>query len=179
MFSLIQKFNQEVTPGKPYSDRKDIIVIVDEAHRTQYGSLAVNLRNALPNALYIAFTGTPLMKDDEITRKVFGDYVSRYGFPTGGRGWRNGALSTTMPGARNSALPLTNLMKKIADKLEELEITDVDVEQRLEQELRREYHIITAPDRLDAIAKNFVQHYSTAWESGKAMFIAIDKITAV
>ena len=178
VFSLIQKFNQDVLPGKPYSDRKDIIVIVDEAHRTQYGSLAVNLRNALPNALYIAFTGTPLMKDDEITRKVFGDYVSRYGFQ---RAVEDGATVPLYYDARGEELGVaTNeLNEKIADKLEELEITDVDVEQRLEQELRREYHIITAPDRLDAIAKNFVQHYSTAWESGKAMFIAIDKITAV
>ena len=178
VFSLIQKFNQDVIPGRPYSDRKDIIVIVDEAHRTQYGNLAVNLRNALPNALYIAFTGTPLMKDDEITRKVFGDYVSRYGFQ---RAVEDGATVPLYYDARGEELGVaTNkLNEKIADKLEELEITDVDVEQRLEQELRREYHIITAPDRLDAIAKDFVQHYSTAWESGKAMFIAIDKITAV
>ena len=178
VFSLIQKFNQEVIPGKPYSDRKDIIVIVDEAHRTQYGNLAVNLRNALPEALYIAFTGTPLMKDDEITRKVFGDYISRYGFL---RAVEDGATVPLYYDARGEELGVaTNeLNKKIAEKLEEFEITDVDVEQRLEQELRREYHIITAPDRLDAIAYDFVQHYSTAWESGKAMFIAIDKITAV
>ena len=178
VFSLIQKFNQEVIPGKPYSDRKDIIVIVDEAHRTQYGSLAVNLRNALPNALYIAFTGTPLMKDDEITRKVFGDYISRYGFQ---RAVEDGATVPLYYDARGEELGVaTNeLNEKIAAKLEEFEIADVDVEQRLEQELRREYHIITAPDRLDAIAKDFVRHYSTAWESGKAMFVAIDKITAV
>ncbi|MDE0299189.1 MAG: type I restriction endonuclease subunit R [Candidatus Poribacteria bacterium] len=178
VFSLIQKFNQEVIPGKPYSDRKDIIVIVDEAHRTQYGSLAVNLRNALPKALYIAFTGTPLMKDDEITRKVFGDYVSRYGFQ---RAVEDGATVPLYYDARGEELGVaTNeLNEKIAEKLEELEITDVDVEQRLERELRHEYHIITAPERLDAIAKDFVRHYSTAWENGKAMFVAIDKITAV
>ena len=177
VFSLIQKFNQEVIPGKPYSNRKDIIVIVDEAHRTQYGSLALNLRNALPNALYIAFTGTPLMKDDEITRKVFGDYVSRYGFQ---RAVEDGATVPLYYDTRGEKLGVatSKLNEKIAEKLEELEITDVDVEQRLEQELRREYHIITAPERLDAIARDFVEHYSTAWESGKAMFIAIDKITA-
>jgi len=80
VFSLIQKFNQPVTPDNPYSVRDDIIVITDEAHRTQYGQLALNMRNALPNASYIGFTGTPLFKGDEITRRVFGDYVSRYGF---------------------------------------------------------------------------------------------------
>jgi type I restriction enzyme R subunit len=60
--------------------RDDVIVITDEAHRTQYGTLALNLRNALPNAGYIGFTGTPLFTDDEITRRVFGNYVSTYDF---------------------------------------------------------------------------------------------------
>ena len=178
VFSLIQKFNQDVLPGNPYSHRKDIIIIVDEAHRTQYGSLGVNLRDALPNALYIAFTGTPLMKENEITRQVFGDYVSRYGFQ---RAVEDGATVPLYYDARGEKLGVATdeLNEKIAEKLEELELTDVDVEQRLEQELRREYHFITAPERLDAIAKDFVKHYSTNWESGKAMFIAIDKVTAV
>ena len=80
IFSLIQKFNQKVEPEQPYSERDDIIVITDEAHRTQYGTLALNLRNALPNASYLGFTGTPLFSDDEITRRVFGEYVSTYDF---------------------------------------------------------------------------------------------------
>ena len=70
IFTLIQKFNQDVDPDKPYSPRDDIIVMSDEAHRTQYGRLALNLRNALPHASYIGFTGTPLFKDDEITSRV-------------------------------------------------------------------------------------------------------------
>ena len=69
-----------MNPGRAYSPRDDIIVITDEAHRTQYGKLALNLRIALPNAGYIGFTGTPLFKDDEITRRVFGEYVSTYDF---------------------------------------------------------------------------------------------------
>ncbi len=80
VFSLIQKFNQTVSEGEAYSRRDDLIVITDEAHRTQYGTLALNMRNALPNASYIGFTGTPLFKDDEITRRVFGNYVSTYDF---------------------------------------------------------------------------------------------------
>ena len=178
VFSLIQKFNEDVSPDEPYSDRNDIIVIVDEAHRTQYGRLALNRRNAFPNALYIAFTGTPLMKDDEITRRMFGDYVSRYGFQ---RAVEDGATVPLFYDARGEKLGVaTNeLNEKLAEKLEEFETGDIDVEQRLERELRRDYHVITAPKRLDAIAKDFVAHYSTAWESGKAMFVAIDKITAV
>jgi type I restriction enzyme R subunit len=80
IFSLIQKFNREVDPDEGYTQRDDIIVITDEAHRTQYGILALNMRNALPNASYIGFTGTPLFTDDEITRQVFGEYVSTYDF---------------------------------------------------------------------------------------------------
>jgi len=80
VFSLIQKFNQIVDPDEGYTKRDDVIVITDEAHRTQYGTLALNMRNALPKASYIGFTGTPLFKDDEITRKVFGEYISTYDF---------------------------------------------------------------------------------------------------
>ena len=71
------------------------------------------------------------------------------------------------------------LNEKIAEKLDEFETGDFDVEQRLEHELRRDYHIVTAPDRLEAIAKDFVSHCTNAWESGKSMFVAIDKVTAV
>ena len=178
VFSLIQKFNQDVMPDEPYSERDDIIVIVDEAHRTQYGRLALNQRIALPNALYIAFTGTPLMKEDEITRRVFGDYVSRYGFQ---RAVEDGATVPLYYDARGEKLGVAtdDLNERIAEKLEEFETEDMDVEQRLERELKRDYHIVTAPERLDAVARDFVAHYTTAWESGKAMFIAIDKVTAV
>src|SRR2546427_4253651 len=61
-------------------DRPDVIVITDEAHRSQYDTLAVNMRAALPRALFIAFTGTPLIAEEERTREVFGDYVSVYDF---------------------------------------------------------------------------------------------------
>ena len=178
VFSLIQKFNEDVLPNEPYSDRDDIIVFVDEAHRTQYGRLAINRRNALPNARYMAFTGTPLMKEDQITRRVFGDYVSRYGFQ---RAVEDRATVPLFYDSRGEKLGVATkkLNEKLAEKLEEFEAGDIDIEQRLESDLRRDYHIITAPKRLDAIAKDFVTHYSNAWESGKAMFVTIDKITAV
>jgi type I restriction enzyme R subunit len=80
VFSLIHKFNKDVDPKQPYSERDDIIVISDEAHRTQSGRLARNMRLALPNAAFIGFTGTPLFKQDEITKRIFGNYVSRYDF---------------------------------------------------------------------------------------------------
>jgi type I restriction enzyme R subunit len=178
VFSLIQKFNQTVVQGEAYTRRDDIIVITDEAHRTQYGTLALNMRNALPNAGYIGFTGTPLFKDDEITRRVFGDYVSTYDFQ---RAVEDKATVPLYYDARGDKLGVAvgDLNERIAAKLEELETDNIDVEQRLEQELKRDYHIITAGKRLDQVARDFVWHYSTAWETGKAMLICIDKITCV
>jgi len=178
IFSLIQKFNQDVDLNYGYSQRDDIIVITDEAHRTQYGTLALNMHNALPNASYIGFTGTPLFKDDEITRRVFGDYVSTYDFQ---RAVEDKATVPLYYDARGDKLGVAvgDLNERIAGKLEEIETDDVDVEQRLERELKRDYHIITAGKRLDQIAHDFVQHYSNAWETGKAMLVCIDKVTCV
>lgn len=178
VFTLVQKFNKDVDPNKPYSDRDDIIVITDEAHRTQYGRLSLNLRNALPNAAYIGFTGTPLFKDDEITRRVFGEYVSTYDFQ---RAVEDKATVPLYYDARGEKLGIAtnDLNEKIAAKLEEIEIEDQDVAERLERELKRDYHIITAQSRLEQIAEDFVEHYSTGWENGKAMLVCIDKITCV
>ena len=178
IFSLIQKFNQKVEPEQPYSERDDIIVITDEAHRTQYGTLALNLRNALPHASYIGFTGTPLFKDDEITRRVFGEYISTYDFQ---RAVDDKATVPLYYDARGERLGVAigDLNERIAEKLEELETDDINVEQRLERELKREYHIITADKRLDQVARDFVRHYSTAWETGKSMLVCIDKVTCV
>lgn len=178
VFTTIQKFNQGVDPDEGYTQRDDIIVITDEAHRTQYGALALNMRNALPNANFIGFTGTPLFNDDQITMQVFGDYVSTYDFQ------RAVEDKVTVPlyyDSRGDTLRVAtnDINERIAEKLEEIEINDIDVSQRLEKELRRDYHIITAKKRLDQIANDFVGHFSTSWESGKAMFICIDKLTCV
>ena len=178
VFTTIQKFNQEVDPNEGYTTRDDIIVITDEAHRTQYGTLALNMRNALPNANFIGFTGTPLFKDDQITKQVFGDYVSTYDFQ------RAVEDKVTVPlyyDSRGETLGVAtnDINERIMQKLEEIEIDDIDVSQRLEKELKRDYHIITAEKRLEQIARDFVEHYSTAWETGKAMFVCIDKVTCV
>ncbi|TEB08508.1 Type-1 restriction enzyme R protein [Pelotomaculum schinkii] len=178
VFSLIQKFNQDVDPEEGYSQRDDIIVITDEAHRTQYGRLALNMRNALPNASYIGFTGTPLFKDDEITRRIFGGYISTYDFQ---RAVEDKATVPLYYDARGDKLGIATkeINERIAEKLEELETGGIDVQQRLEKELKRDYHIITAGKRLDQVARDLVEHYSTAWETGKAMLVCIDKITCV
>ena len=178
VFSLIQKFNQDVDPETGYTRRDDVIVISDEAHRTQYGTLALNMRNALPNASYIGFTGTPLFTGDEITRQVFGDYVSTYDFQ---RAVEDGATVPLYYDARGDKLGVAvdDLNERIAEKLEELETDDIDVAQRLERELKRDYHVVTAGKRLDQVARDFVRHYAAAWETGKAMLVCIDKVTCV
>ncbi len=178
IFSLVQKFNQKIEEGQAYSTRDNIIVITDEAHRTQYGTLAVNMRDALPNASYIGFTGTPLFTNDKITKRVFGGYVSTYGFQ---RAVEDNATLPLYYDARGDKLGLTTegLNKKLAKAVAEAEIYDEDVTAKLENDLKREYHIVTAENRLKHIAQDFSTHFSTNWENGKAMFVAIDKITTV
>lgn len=178
VFSLIQKFNKEIKDGDTYSDRENIIVMTDEAHRTQYGTLAMNMRDALPNASFIGFTGTPLFTSDEITQRVFGGYISTYDFQ---RAIEDNATLPLYYDARGDKLGLSaeGLNEKLATAIADAEISDADVAAKLENELKREYHVVTAEKRLKHIADDFASHYSTNWETGKAMFVAIDKITAV
>ena len=179
IFTLIQKFRNE--PGQPYpmlSSRSDVIVITDEAHRSQYDVFALNMRNALPNAGFIGFTGTPLIKgEEERTREVFGDYVSVYDFA---RSIEDGATVPLYYENRIPEVQLTNanLNRDLEDLLEAAEL-DEDQEKKLEREFGREYHIITREDRLEAIAKDIVTHFTGRGYRGKAMMVCIDKATAV
>jgi type I restriction enzyme R subunit len=179
IFTLIQKFRNE--PGQPYpmlSDRSDVIVITDEAHRSQYDVFALNMRNALPNAGFIGFTGTPLIKgEEERTREVFGDYVSVYDFA---QSIEDGATVPLYYENRIPEVQLTNqeLSRDLEELLETAEL-DEDQEKKLEREFGREYHIITREDRLEAIAKDLVAHFTGRGYRGKAMMVCIDKATAV
>lgn len=175
VFSLIHKFNQDVKPGEPYSERDDIIVVSDEAHRTQAGRFARNMRVALPNAAFIGFTGTPLFKRDELTKRIFGDYVSRYDFK---RSVEDGATVRLVYENRGEKLGVArlDLNDRIAEKIEEAEL-DADQAALLEKLLGKDYEVITADERLDKIAADFVEHCATRWQSGKAMLVCIDKIT--
>jgi type I restriction enzyme R subunit len=175
VFSLIHKFNQDVDPKKPYSERDDIIVISDEAHRTQAGRLARNMRLALPNAAFIGFTGTPLFKQDEVTKRIFGDYVSRYDFK---RSEEDGSTAKLVYENRGEKLGVAraDLNDRIATKIEEAEL-DADQAALLDKLLGKDYEIITADERLDKIAADFVEHCATRWEAGKTLFVCIDKIT--
>lgn len=175
IFSLIHKFNQDVNPHEPYSTRDDIIVVSDEAHRTQAGKLARNMRLALPNAAFIGFTGTPLFKHDHLTKRIFGTYVSRYDFK---RSEEDGATVKLVYENRGEKLGMArlDLNDRIADAVAKAEL-DPDKEALLEKLLGNDYEIITADDRLDKIAADFVEHCACRWQSGKSMLVCIDKIT--
>ncbi len=175
LFTLIHKFNF----ADVITARENIIVISDEAHRTQGGSLALNLRNALPNASFMGFTGTPLFKDDEITKRIFGDYVSRYDFK---RSVDDGATVPLYYENRGEYLGLKNpVINEQIRAVLDAESDDLDADQRskIEQLFTREYPILTAKKRLDAIAKDTVWHFCNRGYKGKGMFIALDKLTAV
>ncbi|NLF19115.1 MAG: type I restriction endonuclease subunit R [Lentisphaerae bacterium] len=175
VFSLIHKFNQDVDPKAPYSTRDDLIVISDEAHRTQAGKLARNMRLALPNAAFIGFTGTPLFQHDHLTRRIFGSYVSRYDFK---RSEEDGATTRLVYENRGEKLGLArlDLNDRIAEAVARAEL-DPDKEALIEKLLGQDYEVITADDRLDRIADDFVEHCAARWESGKCMLVCIDKIT--
>ena len=178
VFTLIHKFNTRDGAAYPkLSDRRDIIVITDEAHRTQYDTLALNMRNALPNAAFLGFTGTPLMAGEERTREVFGDYISIYNFA---QSIADGATVPLYYENRIPELQLTN--DAMGDELEELwEEADLDEGQarKVEREFAREYHLITRDDRLEAIAADLVRHFVGRGLRAKAMMVCIDKATAV
>ncbi|HEV2606774.1 MAG TPA: HsdR family type I site-specific deoxyribonuclease, partial [Xanthomonadaceae bacterium] len=179
IFTLIQKFRTE--PGQRYpvlSERSDVIVITDEAHRSQYDIFALNMRNALPNAGFLGFTGTPLIQgEEERTREVFGDYVSVYDFA---KSIEDGATVPLYYENRIPEVQLTNkdLNSDLEALLEAAELDEAQ-EKKLEREFAREYHIITRKDRLEAIAKDIVAHFTGRGYHGKAMMICIDKATAV
>jgi type I restriction enzyme R subunit len=178
VFTLIHKFRTEKGEAHPVlSERRDIIVITDEAHRSQYDTLALNMRTALPNAAFLAFTGTPLIVGEEKTRQVFGEYISVYDFQ------QSVADGATVPLYYENRIPELQLVNENLNEdmerlLEEAELDEAQ-EKKLEREFAREYHLITRDERLEAVAKDLVTHFTGRGFQGKGMMICIDKATAV
>lgn len=175
IFTTIQKFQQI---DGAISNRDDIIVMTDEAHRSQYDHFALNMRKALPNASFIGFTGTPLMaKGEEKTREAFGDYVSVYNF---GQSVEDKA---TVPLFYENRVPFLknvneNLDKDIEQVMNFYDLEE-DAEDKLENEFSTFYHIVTREDRLNAIARDIVQHFVSRGYDGKAMVVSVDKKTSI
>ncbi len=178
VFTLIHKFRTEPGTLHPVlSERDDIIVLTDEAHRSQYDTLAMNMRTALPNAKFLAFTGTPLIVGEERTREVFGDYVSVYDFK---QSVDDGATVPLFYENRTPELGITTpeLNSEIYQVIDDAGLDDQQ-EEKLEQVLGKRYHLITRDDRLDTVAKDIVHHFLNRGYQGKAMVVSIDKLTAL
>lgn len=175
IFTLIHKFNQMDLP--PIIPEHDIIILSDEAHRTQNGLFADNMCALLPTASRIGFTGTPLFAYDNITERTFGGYVSVYDFK---RAVDDGATVPLYYENRADLLDIKNpeINDKLLDAIEQADL-DVNQQAKLEQELAKDIHVLTSQKRLDTIAHDFVEHYSELWTTGKAMFVCINKVTAV
>ena len=177
IFSLIQKFNKP--DAEPIYPDHDIIVISDEAHRTQNGVFAENLLHLLPTANRIGFTGTPLLRDDNITARTFGGYVSIYDFKRAVDDKATVPLYYENRGERLKDLKNPEINEEIAAVLEQAGEIDASQQTKLEREFAKEVHLLTAPKRLRIVAKDFVRHYSDLWTSGKAMVVCYNKVTCV
>jgi type I restriction enzyme R subunit len=186
LFSTI--FNFGIEKGRTYpqlTDRDDWVVIVDEAHRTQYKDLGENMRIALRNAQFIAFTGTPLLKDEQ-TKDWFGPYISEYDFA---QSIEDGA---TVPLYYKKSVPRVeqvneNLVGEAAKILEDENLSD-EQKEKLDREYSTLLQVVKRDDRLNEIAQHIVRHFpyrlDVEDDEGnrkpmKAMVIAIDKFTAV
>ncbi|NUM47059.1 MAG: type I restriction endonuclease subunit R, partial [Anaerolineales bacterium] len=178
VFTLIQKFRYP--KGKQYpilSRRDDIIVIVDEAHRTQYKDLAENMRAGLPNARFLAFTGTPLLGPERKTNQWFGDYVSEYNFT---QSIDDGATVPLFYEKRVPEVLIQNeaLSDEFYEILEDENLDDLQ-QAKLENQFSEEKQIIIRDDRLDKIARDIVYHFPRRGYLGKGMVVSVDKFTAV
>ena len=177
IFSLIQKFNDP--KAEPIYPDHDIIVMSDEAHRTQNGVFADNLMHILPTAHRIGFTGTPLLKDDNITARTFGGYVSIYDFKRAVEDKATVPLYYENRGEKLQDLKNPEINEEIASALEMAGDLDASQLAKLEREFSKEVHLLTAKKRLRLVAQDFVRHYSDLWTSGKAMFVSYNKVTCV
>jgi len=182
IFTLIHKFSIDPEKESEYpliTNRKNIIVISDEAHRTQGGTYARNMRfRGLPNASYLGFTGTPIIKDEEeLTKNIFGEYVSVYDFK---RAIEDEATLPLRYINKGEKLDIENpqLDERMAEILED-ENLDEDQQKKLTYLFQKNYPILTSEPRLDAIAKDLVWHFNERGYQGKAMYVALDKPTAV
>jgi type I restriction enzyme R subunit len=179
VFTLIQKF-KSAGRGSLYpslTDRSDIVVIVDEAHRSQYKDLGENMRKAMPKASYIAFTGTPLLDAVETTKEWFGGYVSRYDFAD------SVADGSTVRIFYQNRVPKMQLQNDTLNDEYAAIVEDEDLSEEQQEKLTREYAnvttVITDNDRLETVAQDIVNHFPERGYLGKGMVISIDKFTAL
>lgn len=179
LFTLVQKFRTE-KPGQNYEQldgNHKIIAITDEAHRTEEGTLAKNMRDALPHAAFLGFTGTPLL-DDERTRTTFGDYVSIYNFRRAIDDGVTVDLYFENHTPEIQFIKSVTLDEEIKRRLDDAQLDPQQREQLIQQILQSQSYL-TSSKRLGWIAQDLVEHFMRRGYQGKAMVVSPDKITAV
>jgi len=194
IFSTIHKFwPDEGNIYETLSERENIIVIVDEAHRTQYGfkarvdketgdikyGFAKYLRDALPNATFIAFTGTPVEKNDRNTPAVFGNYIDIYDIS---RAVEDGVTVPIYYESRLVKIELTDEGKKILEEFEiELEGTGISEVEKAEIKWVTLENLIGGDERIKQVAEDIVKHFEQRLEviDGKGMIVSMTRNIAV
>ncbi len=159
------------------SSAKDIFVLVDEAHRTQYKELAANMRQALPNACYVGFTGTPIDKKDRSTPATFGSYIDKYSMKD------SNDDKATVPIFYESRLPKLHVEGESLDAIFDRVFGELSPEQK--REVKKKYAnlaaITGAPKRIEKVCLDILEHYEKFIRPNgfKAQIVAIDRRTAV
>ena len=178
VFTLIHKFQYDKTEKYPIlSERNDIFVLVDEAHRTQYKQLAENMHTGLPNANYIAFTGTPLLGAKRLTNQWFGDYVSEYNFA---QAIEDGSTVPLFYSRRVPEVGLeNNWLDTDLDQIVETEELNDKEKELLENSGARILEVIKRDERLDRIAQDIAHHFPRRGFLGKGMVVSVDKYATV
>jgi len=175
IFTTVQKFQDDPDAANVLSDRENIIVLTDEAHRTQYSMLAGNVRHALPNASFLGVTGTPISLVQRDTMRVFGDVISSYKI---GQAVKDKA---TVPIYYEGRLVPLHLADRFIDtKLDEIlgEIV-VDEKMRTQKEWAVLEEVVGAPSRVEQISKDIVAHFNNRPIEGKAMVVTMSRPIAV
>lgn len=176
VFTLIHKFNNP--KAEPYIPDYDVILMSDEAHRTQNGIYADNMMRLLPTAHRIGFTGTPIFNDDNITKRTFGDYISIYDFKRAVDDHATVPLYYENRGDKLKELKSDAINARILAAIQEADL-DPSQEEKVEREFAKEIHLLLSEKRLRMIARDFVQHYTDLWTSGKAMMVCLNRISCV
>ena len=185
IFTTIHKFFPEETGDRhpTLSQRRNIVVIADEAHRSQYDFIdgyARHMRDALPRASFIGFTGTPIELQDANTRAVFGDYISIYDIQ---RAVQDGATVPIYYESRLAGLALDEAERpKIDPEFEEAtEGEEVERKEKLKSKWAQLEAVVGADKRLELVARDIVGHFETRLEAmdGKAMVVCMSRRIAV
>ena len=192
IFTTMQKFEES---HEPLSERRNIVVMADEAHRSQYGlrekvdvktgeikvGTARIIRNSLPNATYIGFTGTPISMKDRSTREVFGDYIDVYDMT---QAVEDGATRPVYYESRVIKLKLDEATLRLIDAEYDIMANNADPEviQRSKRELGQMEEVLGNDQTIDSLVKDILEHYEGNREkllTGKAMIVAYSRSIAM